>query len=429
MNARSLSVLIGPRIDLHPGIHGSLLATPPAPYRHVMRDATHAFFGTRRTRGFSPIRQRHAAECVSLGTGGVLVHSSRWPVLGRARWIVELDDLGYPMMFGRHGLRASFRSAFARPWSAALAGDIVQRAFSMLTAYAHPSCRRVVFRTQAALEYAEVIAQQLGLEREFVPVRYKCCVIRPAAAAIDDQAVRAKWQDCEPPVVLFCGREFNAKQGALALAVISGLLDRGTSLRYIHIGAVPAAARAPLRRFGDRVQFAGEIPQGRVQELMATSHILLHTSPAESVGMVFLEAAAAGMAVVASQGPRLPHLGELLDTRGFIGVGRSADLRKDENGFSRALASLIKDAARARGLGLANHRAAREGVSSVTRRNRAWREVYDQACECKAGGVLTARALEVSAGPTLARLSSQRLSQAIEEHLARNPAAGRTFHV
>ena len=102
MNAPA-RVLIGPGLDLHPGIHGALLRDPPEGYVHRVREATHYFYGTSHrgpAQPFSPIRRAHAAECISLGEGGVLAHSSRWPVLGRRRWIVELDDLGYPLLFG-----------------------------------------------------------------------------------------------------------------------------------------------------------------------------------------------------------------------------------------------------------------------------------------------------------------------------------------
>ena len=99
-------------MDLHPGIHGSLLATPPAGYRYLARDAEHVFLHSRGRRPFSPVHQGHWAELVRFGGGDELVHSASWPVLGRRHWVVELDDFGYPAYLGRHVLSARFRRTF-----------------------------------------------------------------------------------------------------------------------------------------------------------------------------------------------------------------------------------------------------------------------------------------------------------------------------
>jgi glycosyltransferase involved in cell wall biosynthesis len=427
MKARRRRVAIGPSIDLHRGIHGSLLAHPPAGYQHVVSDARHHFFGARRARSFTPIGQRHMAECVSLGRGTV-AHSSRWAVLGHPRWVVEMDDLGYPLLFGRHGLLASFRASFARPWSASLGADILRRARAMLGAYAHASCRRVVFRTQAALDGAIDVTARLGLQREFAAVLPKCVVIRPAAPALPATAVRAKWRSHGPLCVLFCGRDFHAKQGELALRVVRRLLKGGADLRLTYIGDVPAAAR---REFADRrIEFAGELPPAQVRARMREAHVLLHTSPAESVGMVFLEAAAAGVAVIGSSSPRLPHLGELLDEGGFITVERTrGSLRTHEHHFARALDALLEDRARARSMGLANHRAARRGRNSLAARNRAWRAVYDAALRSPHTTPLSAKQVAELAGRRVTRISSRRLGELIERHLAAEGSGERTFQL
>jgi glycosyltransferase involved in cell wall biosynthesis len=419
-------VLIGPSLDLHPGIHGSLLRDPPDGYVHRVREATHYFYGAAR-RAFSPIRRAHAAECISLGTGGALAHSSRWPVIGRRRWIVELDDLGYPLLFGRHGLQASFRTAFARPWSERLARDILHRAKIMLGAYAHPSCRRVVFRTQAGLDQAVKFTSALGLEAHMAPVLGKCTVIRPAAAAMTSDAALRKWRVPGPLRVVFCGRDFAAKDGELALRVVREVLARGRELEFTCIGDVPVAVRAA--HAGPRLDFTGALDPARVQEHLQRGHVLLHTSPAESVGMVFLEAAAAGMAVIASRGPRLPHLGELLDDRGYIAVDRSTGTaRAGQREFVRALDALVGDRGRAQAMGRANLLGARRGANSLALRNRAWRRVYDHARSDRGGVVLAERDMVLAAGRAAARMSSARLARAIEDHLAATPGE-RTFHL
>jgi glycosyltransferase involved in cell wall biosynthesis len=428
VNSRA-RVLIGPSLDLHPGIHGSLLREPPPGYALQVREATHFFYGASprgSTRTFSPIRRAHAAECISLGDGGALAHSSRWPVLGRRRWIVELDDLGYPLLFGRRGLMASFREAFARPWSAALARNILHRAHVMLGAYAHPSCRRVVFRTQAALAQAMKFTTALGLEAHMTPVVRKCTVIRPAAGAMGSDAALRKWRAPGPLQVVFCGRDFAAKDGALALRVVREVLALGRALEFTCIGDVPAAVRAHA---DPRMIFTGVLEPAQVQAHLRRAHVLLHTSPAESVGMVFLEAAAAGMAVIASEGPRLPHLPELLDAGGFIAVDRSAGTaRAQQRAFVRALDGLAVDRSRALAMGRANLRGARRGATSIAKRNEAWRAVYDDARAQVGGAALAPRDMVLHAGRAAARMSSARLARAIEEQLAATPGE-RTFHL
>lgn len=423
-------VLIGPDLDLHPGIHGSLLRDPPEGYVHHVREATHYFYGASlpgSARGFSPIRRAHAAECISLGTGGVLAHSSRWPVLGRRRWIVELDDLGYPLLFGRIGLLASFRDAFARPWSERLTLDILRRARAMLGAYAHASCRRVVFRTQAALEQSVKFTTALGLETHMAPLLEKCTVIRPAAGAMDGDDASRKWRSPGPLRVVFCGRDFAAKDGVLALRVVLEVLGRGRSLEFTCIGDVPSEVRDI--HDDPRMNFTGALEPAEVLAHLRRAHVLLHTSPAESVGMVFLEAAAAGMAVIASEGPRLPHLPELLDKRGYIAVDRSTgSARTQQRGFVDALDALAGAKSRALAMGRANLQSARRGANSLARRNRAWRQVYDEARAGARGAVLTERDMMQAAGRAAARMSSARLSRTIEDHLAATPGE-RTFHL
>lgn len=423
-------VLIGPSLDLHPGIHGSLLRDPPDGYRHRVREATHYFYGAAprgRTRTFSPIRRAHTAECISLGEGGALAHSSRWPVLGRRRWIVELDDLGYPLLFGRRGLLASFRDAFARPWSGSMTRDILLRAQVMLGAYAHQSCRRVVFRTQAALEQAVKFTTALGLESPMEPVLRKSTVIRPAAGAMDGNAALRKWRTPGALQVVFCGRDFASKDGPLALRVVREVLARGRSLEFTCIGDVPAAVRAV--HVDPRLRFTGALEPAQVQAHLRRAHVLLHTSPAESVGMVFLEAAAAGMAVIASEGPRLAHLPELLDERGYTAVDRSTGTaRAQQRGFVKALDALAADHSLAQAMGRANLQNSCRGANSLARRNRAWREVYDEARAGSGGAVLADREMVNAAGRTTVRMSSARLSRAIEDHLATTPGE-RTFHL
>ena len=94
----AIRVVLGSRMDLHPGIHGSLRASPPSSCHYTVKDGEHVFLHGPGRRAFSPVRRRHWAELVSFGRGSELVHSVSWPVLGRRHWVVELDDFGYPVV-------------------------------------------------------------------------------------------------------------------------------------------------------------------------------------------------------------------------------------------------------------------------------------------------------------------------------------------
>ena len=139
-------------MDLHPGIHGGLLATPPAGYRYLTRAAEHVFLHGHGRRPFSPVHQGHWAELVRFGAGDELVHSASWPVLGRRHWVVELDDFGYPAYLGRHALSARFRRTFEHAWTEALTRDLRVRTECLVKAYTHQSCGAVIFTNNARVE-------------------------------------------------------------------------------------------------------------------------------------------------------------------------------------------------------------------------------------------------------------------------------------
>src|SRR5262245_11374876 len=158
-------VVLGSRIDLHPGIHGSLRASPPSGYRYIAKNGEHVFVHGRGLQEFSPVRRRHWAELVSFGTGNELVHSVTWPVLGRRHWIVELDDFGYPAFAGRCILSAGFRRTLEHAWTEAFTRDVKIRTECLVRAYAHQSCGAVIFMTLAAARDACGSLVELQLER------------------------------------------------------------------------------------------------------------------------------------------------------------------------------------------------------------------------------------------------------------------------
>ena len=338
-------VVLGSGIDLHPGIHGSLRASPPSGYRYVARNAEHVFLHGRGRPGFSPLRRRHWAELVRFGAGTGLVHSVTWPVLGQRHWVVELDDFGYPAYAGRRLLSAGFRRSLEHAWTIPFTRDVRLRTECLVRAYTHQSCGAVIFMTFAAARAASSTLVQLQLERWIEPLMAKAVVIYPAAEALPAGAVALKWDGQRPLKVLFCGRAFRAKDGALALRVVRRLFARGYDFEFTYVGHIPTPERDRFRDVLARVRVFESLPRRRVLALMKDAHVLFHPSPSESVGMVLVEAAAAGLAVVASEGPGLPQLHELFPPGGVRSVDRGT--RKPDRararfrGGSRGAASIV----------------------------------------------------------------------------------------
>src|SRR5262245_22161944 len=240
-------VVLGSRMDLHPGIHGSLRASPPSGYRYVALNGEHVFLHGSGRRGFSPLRHRHWAELVQFSAGTRLVHSVTWPVLGRSHWVVELDDFGYPAFAGRRILSAGFRRCLEDAWTDAFTRDVRLRTECLVKAYAHHSCGAVIFMTLAAAQGACAALVQLQLERWIEPLMAKAVVIYPAAPAMPAGEIERKWERQRPLRVLFCGRAFRAKDGALALEAVRRLFARGYVFEFTYVGHIPPPARDRFR--------------------------------------------------------------------------------------------------------------------------------------------------------------------------------------
>jgi hypothetical protein len=149
---------------------------------------------------------------------------------------------------------------------------------------------------------------------------------------------------------------------------------------------------------------------------MKDAHVLFHPSPNESVGMVFVEAAAAGLAVVASKGPGLPQLHELLPSDGVRSVdrGRGGQIDHDRR-FEAALAACLRSWGRTRALGLCNHRWARNGAISVLQRNEALASVYESTLRRQGTKPLCIGDLAAGRSWTSSAIGARRLQNMIND--------------
>ena len=111
------------------------------------------------------------------------------------------------------------------------------------------------------------------------------------------------------PTVVFLGRLQKYKRVDLVLRAAARLTDRGTPLNVVVAGK--GRARKGLERLaaglgmGDRVRFAGFVPEDEKRELLSRSWVHALASPKEGWGIASVEASACGTPTVASDSPGL----------------------------------------------------------------------------------------------------------------------------
>ena len=422
--ATSRTVDLGSSIEFHSGIHGSLLSDPPAGTRYRVSVPEHVFLrgqGTRGSRGqsFRASRDFAVAEMIDPGPGRVLFHSARWPVLNRRSWVVDLDDFGYPVFFGRSAIDPRQRR------QSRLKQRILERSARMLAAYTHPSCKAILFLTEHAFAEAHQWLRTVATPDVTRAFLERCHIVPGAHRALDRAEVRRKWRD-DPLTVVFCGRDYHQKNGRVALAVMTSLAERFPAARFHYIGEAP---RDPLTRRFDSLPNAashGSLPRAEALRIVAESHILFHPARYESFGMVYAEAMAAGLAIVTSSGSLMAHVGEFLGKEGALLVRRQGDdFARDQSMFERGLGRLLADRTAAAAMAAANYRCATSGVLSVRRRNALLENIYRRA-EAAPAEPLRIEDLGVESLARVVRLSAAAVVEDFEEFRLAAPRAPRS---
>ena len=369
-------VIFGPKIDLHDGIHGTILQNPPADIRYSVRHATHLFQFLRPGLA-SPHRDFHLGDFVDFGPGPELVHSSFWPVIHRRAWVADMDDFGYPVLGGRALLNPDIRQNFRRGDREGLQHQIKQRMANMLTMYAHPSCKGIVFCTQYARNVATRILHRLEAGALGEAFLNKAVVLYPAQRACSREKVRQKWSRLDTLKVVFCGCDYEAKNGALALRIFQRLAAEMSGVQFVYIGQIPLSSHH--HQLPSNLDVVGTIPRDKVLEILDASHIFFHPSKFESVGIVLLEAAAAGMAVITSEGREMAHTGEFFGDGGAILMDRTeVPTEREETWFGTRLRTLLRSPAVAARMGFRNHEFSMKGQFSLAHRNSELAKLYDE---------------------------------------------------
>lgn len=406
------TVILGPRPDLHTGAHHSLASVPPPGIAYEIRDADYilALGGDK----VSPYGRFGTFDGCDFGPGEEVVHSSRWPVINRRSWVADTDDFGFPVLCGRFMFNPDFGRQFGEGWRDELPAPMMARARAMLSAYLHPSCGALLFRSRASLQSARNWLRHPQLEEFGEEFLAKARVLYPAVPAIGEAAMRNKWSAGDRLRIVFCGRDFHTKNGAAALRIFATLPSEIQN-RITYLGKVPQQVRADFSALFGRMKHIPSAARSEVLEILRDSHVLFHTSRFEGLGIVLLEAAAAGMAVICGRGGKMPDLGDLFDDDGalFVDLNDGHPARETAE-FATSLDAVIRNPALARDLAFRNRERCARGRLSVEARDRTLLNAYQNN---PAPQALTAADVERMAGERLTTLTSAAIDRYTIEHL------------
>lgn len=416
--ARIQQVVIGPRVCLHTGIHGALLQCPPSGVDYIVKDATHSFVLP--SLSDTLFTAQAALECVDFGEEHRVVHSAFWPVLNARHWTTETDDFGVHVFCSLYAYNPDFiaREARRATRSDRFARQVAVRLENMLTAFAHESCKGILVNTAHERRRTFAYLRDCGDPRLGDAVAKKVDVLYPAAISRPIHVVEGKWARSGPLTIAFCGRGFEEKRGAVALRAMARVLDEVAGTICIYIGDIPENVRTEHRQVLARIRHYPLLRRDEVLARFDEAHVLLHPGISESVGAVFIEAAAAGMAVITARGFGYEHIHEWFESGGAVLVDRdTVPPTEEEHAFTSALLSLAGNPTAARAHGLHSYRVATEGCLSIKRRDEVLASVYALG-ESDRGQPLTLANFARNPGDHLLQLSSAEMVDARRSYRA-----------
>jgi glycosyltransferase involved in cell wall biosynthesis len=414
-----MKIVLGPTSECHTGVHAGLLEWPPSGVCYRAATSLHHFVW-RDHDVQAPIRGSDIGEFVTfVNAPDAPAHSARWPVVARRSWATDMDDFLYPIIAGRYGFTAAFTAAEA--WlstrSARYANLLACRITNMTWALMHDSCKGVLLRSRREHTRVSTWLRQLLPPEQAESLLAKLHIVYPACPPVGAAVVQRKWDKVSPIRVVFCGRHFEVKNGALALRVMRRLLDATTEVHCTYIGAVPDSA---LLEGLDpqRFDYFAQLSRSSVLDVLARSHVLFHPSKFESLGVVFIEAAAAGVAVVTACGEGMSHLPELFEQDFGAAVidRRRVKPEDEEDAFLTELLTLVRSEETARRHGRSNHDRSIRGATSISNRNRTLTHVYETMRERPAAAGLTLDELP-RAGASVLTVSEPELIDIIQEYV------------
>lgn len=373
-----MRVAIGPRHELHVGVHGSLLTSPPAGIEYVLApyDVRFLHRASRRSRPFSPAHDYALAEWIRFHADAAdfdVVHSARLPVEGTTSWVVDADSLLATLKVGSFfalGSHERFADGEVEQ------RDVRLRAATMLSRYCSTACSAVLLLTEHARAELLDFAAGSGIVRKAATeaLARKCRVVH--AAVTPPSAAENAW--CVVPSILYMGRTFEDKGGVIAAAALLRLRETAERpFEAAFVGPCPEPLAARLRAAGIRVHPI--LARDRYLRLLAGSDIFLSPTSFESYGMAIHEAAAAGMAIVCSSGPGMEAVELVTDRWNALLVSNALAVRDRIAAVVDALSALLGDPDLRRRLAANNRSLTSDGDYSIARRNAILDAVYDEA--------------------------------------------------
>jgi glycosyltransferase involved in cell wall biosynthesis len=173
------------------------------------------------------------------------------------------------------------------------------RSFAAVAAAVLPLYRR---RAAAVVAVSPAVAASLGPELAATAV----VIPNPVAPEPAPPVLRPRPEG--PVRLLALGGLVPVKQPHLLLDAVTALPPDAATLEVAGDGPLLRAVRtdAAHRGLGERVTFHGHVPD--VGPLLGRADVLVHTSASETFGYALLEAAAAGLPVVAVENTQTRHL-------------------------------------------------------------------------------------------------------------------------
>jgi glycosyltransferase involved in cell wall biosynthesis len=203
-------------------------------------------------------------------------------------------------------------------------------------------CRRI----DAAMALSEAqkteIAALYGLPEDRIAV---------AGAGYNDTLFAPRPKAAPPPVrLLYAGKLCNAKGVPWLLGALETLQHLEWELHLAGGGSGPEkeCCLALARALGERARVHGPLPQTRLADLMAASHVFILSSLFEGLPLVVLEALACGCRVVATKLPGVEAIfaGERIDRVSLIDMPRMQTIDQPlpdaEAGFQARMAQALE---------------------------------------------------------------------------------------
>ena len=264
------------------------------------------------------------------------------------RWLRQLFYFAEAIMVWRHARVAGVRHLHAH--LANVAADVCWLATRFANATERDDAWQWSFTMHGPTEFFEV--SRFNLQRKVEAADLVICIsdfcrsqlmmlspadhwakLRVVHCGVDLEQYRFRSprtrSPTDPVAILSVGRLVPDKGQALLIEALSQLRDNGVDARLTLVGSGPdrdqLADLSRRLRVGDYVDFAGSRGQHELPALFAAHDVFCLPSFAEGVPVVFMEAMAVGVTVVATRVAGVP---ELIDDRttGFLVAPGRADL-------------------------------------------------------------------------------------------------------